>query len=532
MPRFHHLNIEPLRISLVAAVVCIVCGLAGAAVPPVGKSLSELDHFLASREQYIDNRRDQIDSLKTHLQFLTRGDKEWFKAMDQISEAYTAFNTDSTLSYYGEAMSTAIEFGEDSLSTCFKIKLLANLPLTGYIVETVNTFNNIDTTGFSREMKELYLDNARQMFNYISAFYRSQPQQAEIWKEKELDAQWKLLEILPPSSPQYQYCQAEYLFRKGQYQKSREVSLNLLKHISPSSNLYARVCHNLADIAKIQGNENERIYYLTRSAITDIISATLEVTSLQELGVYLFNRDDLSHSYNYLSVAMENAVACHAPLRVLEISETLPLIEKAHSRQNSHSYHLLQYLLIAACLLLVLLAISLIFLKRQVNRKTTLQRRLEGANLTKEIYISQFLILCSSYIDKLNSFNLLVRRKIGAGKVDDLYKLSKSSRFMEEQSKEFYDVFDNAFLHIYPTFVTEVNKLLLPEYQFSLINGEHLNTDLRILALIRLGMDDSNRIGHMLNYSVNTIYSYRNRLRNRAINRSTFEADVMKIKSI
>ncbi|MDE7154359.1 MAG: hypothetical protein K2O00_07975 [Muribaculaceae bacterium] len=520
--------------SILAALATILGVAAGmyADTPSVNSSLDDLDSYLLDRELYISQRNKRIDSLKTNLQLLDRGEPMWFAAMDEISEAYSAFNNDSLLNCYNTAMEVAAGQGNDSLRISFKLKILAHLPLTGNISETVSDFESIDTTGFSKDMQILYLDNARQMFNYISAFHRSNPAVAQKWKSREMVAKRKLMELLPPESPKYQYCQAEYLFQTGQYEQSKEVSLKLLEKISPESNLYARVCHNLADIASLQGNESERIYYLTRSAVTDILTATLEVTSLQELGVYLFNHNDLSRAYTYLYVALENAVNCHAPLRVLEISETLPLIERAHYTQNRTSYRLLLYLLIAACLLLLLLAVTLVVLKRQFNRKTTLQNRLEGANLTKEIYLSQFLILCSSYVDKLNSFNQLVKRKISAGKVDDLYKLSKSSRFMEEQSKEFYEVFDNAFLHIYPTFVEEVNKLLLPDKKILLEENERLNTDLRILALMRLGMEDTNRVAHMLNYSVNTIYAYRNRLRNRAINRDSFEADIMKISSI
>lgn len=520
------------RILTSLALITGVVAAVYADTPSMKSSLDDLDRYLLDRELYISRRHNHIDSLKKNLLSLNRGEPEWFAAMDEISEAYTAFNNDSLLNCYNTAMEVAEQSGNDSLQTCFRLKMLAHLPLTGNISETVSNFEAIDTTGFSKDMVILYLDNARQMFNYISSFHRSNPAVAQKWKGLEMDAKRKLMELLPPDSPKYQYCQAEYLFQNGQYEQSKEVSLKLLESISPESNLYARVCHNLADIASLQGNESERIYYLTRSAVTDIRTATLEVTSLQELGVYLFNHDDLSRAYTYLSVALENAVNCHAPLRVLEISETLPLIERAHYTQNRTSYRRLFYLLIAACLLLLLLAVTLLVLRRQFNRKTTLQNRLEGANLTKEIYLSQFLILCASYMDKLNSFNQLVKRKISAGKVDDLYKLSKSSRFMEEQSKEFYEVFDNAFLHIYPTFVEEVNKLLLPDKKIILEENERLNTDLRILALMRLGMEDANRVAHMLNYSVNTIYAYRNRLRNRAINRDSFEADVMKISSI
>ena len=521
-------NIIILTIALLTPLAIMAASL----VPSMSNSLSELDYYLPKRETYIENRKSYIDSLKTELHTRQRGTTEWFEAIDKISENYTAFNNDSTLTYYETGINAAREFGCDSIEMCMRIKHLAYLPLTGFITETVQAFEAIDTTAFSPEMKILYLDNGRQMYNYISAFYRSDPSQAKVWEQKELETKKLLIDHLPDTSSQYKYCYAEYLYQTGKYKESKAVSLKLLKEISPECNLYARVCHNLADIAKTEGRENERIYYLTQSAITDIRSATLEVTSLQELGVYLFDHDDLEHAYTYLSVALENAVACHAPLRVLEISETLPLIESTHYKQNQRSYRLLLYLFIAACLSLLCLALSLILLKRQFNRKTMLQNRLEGANQTKEVYISHFLNLCSSYMDKLSSFNQLVTRKISAGQVEDLYKITKSSRFMEEQSKEFYEVFDNAFLHIYPTFIDDVNRLLMPDKQIVLRDDELLNTDLRILALMRLGMEDANRVAHMLNYSVNTIYAYRNRLKNRAINRDTFETDLMKISSI
>ena len=158
--------------------------------------------------------------------------------------------------------------------------------------------------------------------------------------------------------------------------------------------------------------------------------------------------------------------------------------------------------------------------------------RLEEANSTKDVYITQFLNLCSIYMDKLNQFNKMVNRKITTGKVEDLIKITKHGKFIEEQSKEFYDVFDDAFLHIYPNFVKDVNKLLRSDEQIVLREGEKLNTDLRIIAFMRLGIEESSRIAQMLNYSVYTIYTYRNKLRNRAISRDSFESDVMKIKSV
>lgn len=132
-------------------------------------------------------------------------------------------------------------------------------------------------------------------------------------------------------------------------------------------------------------------------------------------------------------------------------------------------------------------------------------------------------------MNKLNRFCEIAARKIATGATDELYRMTKSGRFAEEQSRDFYATFDNAFLHIYPDFVERVNELLRDDSKIELDAGERLNTDLRILAFIRLGVEDSPKIAQALNYSVNTIYSYRNRLRNRAINRDTFDEDIMKI---
>ncbi len=135
-------------------------------------------------------------------------------------------------------------------------------------------------------------------------------------------------------------------------------------------------------------------------------------------------------------------------------------------------------------------------------------------------------------MDKLNQFCKIATRKLAAGQSDELYRMTKSGKFIEEQSHEFYEVFDNAFLHIYPDFLTHVNALLRPDARIELKPGEMLNTDLRILAFMRLGIEESTRIAQVLNYSLNTIYSYRNRLKARALDKENFEKNVMNIPSV
>ena len=162
-----------------------------------------------------------------------------------------------------------------------------------------------------------------------------------------------------------------------------------------------------------------------------------------------------------------------------------------------------------------------------------LKSRLAEANIMKETYISRFLSLSSIYIDKLEEFHRVARRKIKAGQVADLFEMLQSEKMLAEQSEIFYEVFDNAFVHIYPMFVDEVNALLLPDKRIERMASERtLTPELRILAFMRLGINDSQQIARFLGLSLNTVYTYRNKLKGRAKNRDRFEDDVMKIGAI
>jgi len=224
-------------------------------------------------------------------------------------------------------------------------------------------------------------------------------------------------------------------------------------------------------------------------------------------------------------------VECGAEVRMLESARSLPYIEQAYARKAAEAHRRDMWIMAGMAVLVIVLIGSLVALRVEMKRMSRLQERLRSANKAKEVYISQFLTLCSVYMDKLKQFSKLVTRKIGAGQVDDLYRMAKNGKFVEEESREFYEVFDNAFLHIYPTFIDEVNALLRPDEQIIPKEGERLNTDLRILAFMRLGIEDSSSIAQVLNYSLNTIYAYRNRLKARAIDRENFERNIMGIGS-
>lgn len=494
--------------------------------------LHRLDREIGRRHLYIDAHQARIDSFGLCY---GKGTSDLGRKLDvamKLADEYTAFNADSALSYYSRGYDMACGLGNDSAAMAFRLKRATYLPLAGFIKDAVDEYCKIGEGNVPESLKELYYDCGRQMYSYIASFYKNYPEVNDYWNKLAMAAQSELIALLDESSPKYKLNMGEYHYAHGDYSKAEVILVDLLESLPEESNMFARASHIVANIAKNKGNRNKYIYFLTLSAIADVKSATLEVVSLQELGESLFLVNDINRAYNYISVALTNAAECHATMRMIQTSEALPIIESAHAAELESWRNMVYAVMIGMALLVVGLIVLLLFLHREMKRMSVLQQTLKQANDVKELYMSQFLNLCSIYMDKLNQFSKIVNRKITAGKVDDLYKLTKSGKYVEESGKEFYNVFDNAFLHIYPTFVEDVNRLLRKDEQITLADGEIMNTDLRILAFMRLGIEESTRIAQILNYSVNTIYAYRNKLKNRAVVRDTFEADVMKIGSI
>ena len=495
------------------------------------ETLKNLDSEIENREKYIKKRETQIDSLKRSL--TSSSDKNaQISTLMEIGNKYVAFNNDSAIVYFKKGHDLAVELKSDSLATAFSLKKVTYLPLTGFIHEAVTEYEAIDSTSIPKGLQELYFESGKQMYAYISSFYSNYPDVSQSWYKKSTKACEALLNILDKSSEKYKLFQGEYFIETKEYTKAKAILENALESFDHFGNLYARTSYAIATIALTENKSNEYIYYLALSSIADVKSSTLEVVSLQTLGETLLHQGDINRAHVYSSIALDNAIKCNANLRIIQSSEAMSVIEQTHTAEINDWRELMSFFNICIGILSLILILLLIYLRRKMTRLSLLQERLQHANNLKEVYISQFLSLCSIYMDKLNQFSNIVNRKLSAGKVDDIYKITQSGKFIEELSKDFYNIFDDAFLNLYPTFIANVNSLLMPDQQIALQPDEKMNTDLRILALMRLGIEDSSRIAQMLNYSVNTIYTYRNKLKNKAVNREKFEENIMKIPSI
>lgn len=308
-----------------------------------------------------------------------------------------------------------------------------------------------------------------------------------------------------------------------------------------------------------QENDAERQYICFMiSAICDMKNAIKENASLRSLAILMYERGDIDDAFMCIQFSMEDATFCNARLRTVEVSQIFPIIDNAYRNKIESKNKELSFFLIIISLLSCALIFAIVYVYKQMNRisgirkelyranikliemneelqeansrKQEVNNELSEANRLKEVYIGQFLDLCSSYIDKLKAFKGNLNKKAAERKLDDLYKMLKSDEIIDSELSELYKIFDKVFLHLYPGFVEEFNSLLLPEERFVLENPLELNTELRIFALIRLRITDSGKIANFLHYSANTIYNYRTRVRNKAaVPRDDFENRVMKI---
>ena len=262
-----------------------------------------------------------------------------------------------------------------------------------------------------------------------------------------------------------------------------------------------------AQIYRALGDKQKEKYYLTVSSLADLRGAVREYISLRELAVLLNSEGDIDRAFKYMECAVQDASEGSARVRSIEVGETYPIVVEAYRRQVTRRQMTLIALL-ASILLIVLLLIALMsYIIQQ-------RRRLAELSARSTIYVGRYMEMSSLLIDRFDAWRKELKILAHDRKYDKITAALNSQRFTQEQLASFYHDFDEAFLELFPDFVSDVQALLVPEAEIRIKDGERLNTDLRVLALIRLGITDSKQIAGFLRYSLSTIYNSRTRMRN------------------
>tara|TARA_R110002050_G_scaffold249661_4_gene387522 strand:- start:46262 stop:47638 length:1377 start_codon:yes stop_codon:yes gene_type:complete len=457
-------------------------------------------------------------------------------------------------------LALAKNLGNDYFLKESTLRLAKLLATSGRYDESIKLLEEINPSNLSQELiREYYIIYKRCYYelrtisrvNSISAKY----DQLYFAYKDSLDAQ---ISKLGENSKMYLEVTEQNYRDAFDTRKALEINAKRLALAKMGTREYAMVTFNRSYMSsEIDGNRLNQKKFLILSAISDIQASVKDNASMANLAVILFEEGDVERAHKYIGFSFEDAKFYNSKLRFLDISNVLPVISKSYEIENLKQSNKLKKQLMFISFLSIILMIALFFIFKQYKKIKMGREHLKTANLQlkdlneklnfsnndlkrlyeelsavdtiKEQYIGTFLNLYSEYIDKLDVYRKTVRKYIVTNKTNDLLELIKSKNVVDEELKIFYTNFDKSFLHIYPNFIESFNQLLNEEGKIIVKQEDALTVELRIFALIRLGISNSSKISKILRYSVNTIYNYRVKVRNSAINREEFEDMVKKI---
>ena len=472
---------------------------------------------------------------------IDRQKEKRFDHYQTLYQEYLTYRADSALFYIDMAEDMALRNKSILQQNQCGINRATILATTGYFSQALSQLQHIHKENLDSTLLADYYKAYEWVYSVWSE-YTDDEYYAPRYRKKEILYNDSLLQVLTPGSHEYHYWTGEYKARTGDQAGAQKAYEKALQGVPINTRLYAQITCGLAFAHNRQGHLDEYERFLILSAISDNVCPLKENLSLQELALHIFRQKPewIERANRYLQYSMEDATFYNN--RMLEIARKFPAIVNAYQQETVKEREHLTAAVIFISALTLLLIVSLIVIRRQLKKVSHAQQALSELNqqLTnlndellktnhiREEYVSLFLDLCASYIDKLNRYQELVKRKVKAKQADDLLK-QNSTRMSEADTKRFFVNFDTAFLTLYPTFITEFNALLRPGEEIYPQKGDILNTELRIFALVRMGIRDSARIATLMFYSPQTIYNYRTSVRNRAKNREEFEEQIKQL---
>lgn len=504
--------------------------------------LKELDRVIEKRAIFLEMKEVGISDLKQKKQQL-RKQEDIIDINREIINQYNSFICDSAEFYIKENLTLARQSDKKDIITESLLHLSYVYSLSGLFFQASEIFESLDYEHLPDHYKAWYCWNYIRYFENLIV-YINDPRYSYPYEIKKEEWRDRVMSLLSEQSEEYRKELTHKLQLSGQFSDAEEILNSIFEHQQPHTHQYAMAAMNLAKhYAKTNETEKET-YYLILAAISDVELAVKENEALLSLAVKLYHSGDVDRAYNYIRVALDDALFYNARFKNSVISRIQPIIEdtylqKIHSQQKN-----LRLYSIVTSLFVIFLIITLSYLYIQIKAVSKakkelrmmnddlvkLNKKLDEANIVKEHYIGYFMNQCSVYVNKLHKYRKNVNLNIKTGQMGNLHKFSPYE--MEYDINELHTNFDKTFLALYPNFVTEFNSLLRSNEQYNLERGE-LNNELRIFALIKLGITDVKQIADFLHYSVQTVYNYKSKVKTKALVESDqFEEEVIKIGSI
>lgn len=516
----------------------------------VKQQLEVLDQTIAERARYETIKSQYITRIKAKI---TPGctDMQRYGIYDNLFDEYYQYNLDSATFYARSKLEVARRIGSPALTFDAILDIADRYVLSGMYVEAQEFLSQIDSLQLPYELLPRYYHVYHAFYDGMAANAGDPLLRTEYRRLKGI-YQKLLYDKLGKNDIARLYLQTDMLCDEGKAAETLEHLM--IRYETDQTTLHERaiLAYLIATVHQQTGNNMEAIRYYAESAIHDLKTPVHEHRSLYELASLLYENGDLERAYRYVTCAGNDAMTVNALNNIHSINRVLPIISESYNTQMTRKrIQLNRALWSVSILTLLFVGVALIAIRdkrrvsaaehrtREINKELSrvnarLQKYialLQESNNIKESYLGRYLDLCSEYIGRIETYRSQLLRIAREGGMAEVQKVLRSTAFIESELNEFYTKFDATFLHLFPDFVSQFNELLQPNKRIENIpGGMLLTTELRIFALIRLGIDDSVKIAGFLRRSVSTVYNYRVKMRNAAlVRREEFEKQVMRI---
>ena len=523
----------------------------------------KIDEAIARSPEYVARHELKIGEVRRALGAETTPSGR-FQQNFRLYELYKPFVSDSAMYFLRQCIQLADGMGDHSSSVRCRSLLAIRCSNIGMYDEALSILDSIRTSGIDTLALGTYYEAYNNVYSELS-YYTRLDEMRRMYDERSRHYEQLMFQYLPPTS------EACFLRRElraqadGDLKASMRVNDEWLNSVEEGSHPYAMVALYRYIEYKMQRDTVQMMHWLTESVLADIRNAAMDQGSMWELANELMLRGDIDRASHYISFTSDCANRYGSRQRNWQIAPLLSQIAKEYKSQSERTTRQL-WLAVALVSILALLLLGVLFFLHRRNKQlatarnalhqtnsqlaalneelktaneklseknaqfSVLNSQLSESNRVKEEYIGRFMSLCSQYINKLDDYRKMVNKKMKNKELEDLFRLSKSTELKEKELDELYENFDTVFLHLFPNFIDDFNALLSPEAQVRPKEENRLTTEIRIFALIRLGIEDSSKIAEFLHYSVNTIYNYRARIKNGALgNREHFERTVKEL---
>ncbi len=508
--------------------------------------LVELDELLEIRQTYFEEKYKSITRLNQQINLIDKNDKtRLFEINTKLFDEFGSFIYDSAFHYAAKLQDLAFESGNSRLISTARMKMSFVLLSSGMFHEALDTLNAIDPENLNNKRKVEYYDLKARAW-YDMSEYANDPYFAPIYSEKGNELTRKAIQFADPRNYQKWASMALLNLRSNRLDSALVYYKKVLNEFDVSLHQKAMVYASMANCNLLTGDTLSAISYLAQSAINDIKSVVTETIALRNLANVLFHQGYVKEAHNYILIANADARFYGARQRSFQISGVLPIIEGEKLGLIENQKKQLEIYLILLTLLAAVIIFSLVVIFKQLVRLKkaraaildaninleSLNDNLREANKIKEEYIAYYFNISTNYVDKLEHLKENILRNLENKRYGNIDQ-SLSKLVIKKERDQLFQNFDKIFLSIFPDFVDGFNALFNEEDRVYLSEDGAMNTDLRIFALIRMGIFENEKIAKILNFSINTIYSYKNRIKKRSlVPNNEFEDKIMEIKSV